>query len=59
MRQPQPGAEQKKGSNAVLWTVVGVGAAVLAGSLVLWQAGAFESEGTTRTTFRITGPGAQ
>jgi hypothetical protein len=57
-QHPQSPAEHK-GGNTVLWAAVGVGAAVLAGSLVLWQAGAFESEGATRTTFRITGPGAQ
>lgn len=54
-----PAAEEKKGSNVLLWTTVGVGAALLAGSFALWQSGAFESEPQPRTTFRITGPGTR
>lgn len=57
-RPAPPPAAEKKGTSVLLWTGLGVGAAVLAGSFALWQSGAFDREGPPRTTFRITGPGS-
>jgi hypothetical protein len=56
--RPEPLQRDTSGPSALVWAAVGVGA-VLAGSFALWQGGAFDHDGSPRTTFRFTGPGAR